>query len=1326
MKNHKLFVLAGCLWASSLLAQTADEYVTMGRTNLVAHNLVAANADFTNALALSPANEDANALAAVTRLLLLPQQTPGSNFLNRIGFSAGGRDIYGWTATLPKDTNGNTVLPANFNSSEAISFYRTNIMVALAAARTNLARITDPGFTLSLTAGETSVGEAVTVDYGDILLLQALERAAEFMGYTLNAHNFSVVINHIKDLGDADTLTVQRILSDYPSLLNQSSASDLAASKGAFTNAIMLYQQASDFIRNVRPPGAERLFDLSPDETNNEALFRSELTNALQSLNQPVQFNTNATFSLNLSNYFAGTRSLRSLTPQFNGNRYVINTLPDYTFGGILGGEPACDVESLLRHVLNRPDAGIYTGDLYDPSYNYAGVFAAFLGTDMQAKIVGYDDNIGASAFAQFSVDSGGGWSFETNGVSDYGPFIVSSYGSFNKDGSFYGDFDYFDTNYNYLFSQQLNGDWSSPLGTFQSSAGYYSGNWSGSGQSGKLYCVLTADGQVYFATIQPDGKLGDGGLGQLDSANHFTTTDFNGSVVSGTNNPATLTLSGTFVSTDLSGKWSMTRSANVPFDVPPVITTPPTNKTVPLGTNVTFSVVATGSPPLCYQWFSNDVAIAKATNTSLVLSNVTYACATNYSVSVRNVAGGTNATALLTVVPETIKPTNQIVTPTSGLQVSNAPYTITGKAGDNVLVSNVWYKLNNSDWDLASSTNNWTNWWADVTLTPGTNIVQAYAVDTSGNVSTTNSVSFVYVLSAVLTVNTNGYGTINPNYNGTSLQIGKSYSMTATAGTGFGFTGWTGSFATNGATLTFTMAPSLTFTANFVDVTRPTLSITNLASGQRVSNETFTVRGTATDNWMVSNVWYRLNGDDWDSATGTNNWWVEVDLTPGTNIFLAYAVDTSGNRSTTNNVTFQYIVSTPLQVQMTGLGTISPNYSNAVLAIGTNYSMTASPGTGFMFTNWTGGTSMPLAVLTNGTTVKFVMVSNLTLQANFLDTSKPTLSITNLTAGQRVSNDTFTVKGTASDNWMVSNVWCQINGLGWNSATNLNNWTNWSGGVTLIPGTNVVQAYAMDTSGNVSTTNSVSFQFVVTNQLGVRAIGLGTISPNYSNAWLEIGRNYSMTATQGSGFVFTNWTISTNWIGEMITNKATVQFMMESNLTLQVSFTDVTKPTLTITAPTAGQHLTNALANVKGTASDNWRVTNVWYQLNSNAWSQATSTNGWTNWTVTLPLVAGTNSIKAYAVDLGANLSTTNNVSFVSSNTFTLQLGITTGEFMTSNGFGFNLQVSPGLNGRIEASTNLVNWVTLTNFVGTNTTIYFRDVAATNLNLRFYRAATP
>ena len=472
--------------------------------------------------------------------------------------------------------------------------------------------------------------------------------------------------------------------------------------------------------------------------------------------------------------------------------------------------------------------------------------------------------------------------------------------------------------------------------------------------------------------------------------------------------------------------------------------------------------------------------------------------------------------------------PTLTIVSPSSGQVITNlysTPVTITGTASNNAIVTNVWYQVNSGGWQAASGTTNWS-----VTFIPAygvTNVFQAYAVNNFGYVSTTNTVLVKYLAGDVLTVNTTGLGSITPNLNGALLPLGTNYALTATPASGFEFTNWTGSITTNGATLKFTMATNLTFTANFADTNKPVVSITNLAAGQRVSNVVFTVMGTASDNWRVSNVVCQINGGSWNSATNINhwtNWAAGVTLISGTNVVQAYAVDTSGNKSLTNTVSFLYIVSDRLTLSVVGKGTLSPNYSNAVLAIGQSYSMTATPGTGFAFSNWTGGVYPGMAVLTNKPALQFVMQSNLVLQANFVDTNRPTVSITNPVSGQRVSNAVFTVMGTASDNWRVSNVVCQINGGGWNSATNINHWTNWSAGVTLTPGTNIVQAFAVDTSGNVSTTNSVSFQFVVINQLQIRTIGLGTISPNYSNAWLEIGRNYSITSTPASGFVFSNW----------------------------------------------------------------------------------------------------------------------------------------------------------------------------------------------------------
>ena len=43
-----------------------------------------------------------------------------------------------------------------------------------------------------------------------------------------------------------------------------------------------------------------------------------------------------------------------------------------------------------------------------------------------------------------------------------------------------------------------------------------------------------------------------------------------------------------------------------------------------------------------------------------------------------------------------------------------------------------------------------------------------------------------------------------------------------------------------------------------------------------------------------------------------------------------------------------------------------------------------------------------------------------------------------------------------------------------------------------------------------------------------------------------------------------------------------------------------------------------------------------------------------------------------------------------------------------------------------IEASTNLVNWTAVTNFVSATGTNQFTDTTAPNFNRRFYRAVTP
>jgi pectate lyase len=99
--------------------------------------------------------------------------------------------------------------------------------------------------------------------------------------------------------------------------------------------------------------------------------------------------------------------------------------------------------------------------------------------------------------------------------------------------------------------------------------------------------------------------------------------------------------------------------SGGGPPPSPPAITAHPADQTVSAGDTVTFSVVASGTPPLAYQWYFNtNTPLAGATGSSLTLTNVQTINAGTYHVVVTNAAGAaTSAFAMLTVLPATETP---------------------------------------------------------------------------------------------------------------------------------------------------------------------------------------------------------------------------------------------------------------------------------------------------------------------------------------------------------------------------------------------------------------------------------------------------------------------------------------------------------------------------------------------------------------------------------------------------------------------------------------------------------------------------------------------
>jgi hypothetical protein len=87
-----------------------------------------------------------------------------------------------------------------------------------------------------------------------------------------------------------------------------------------------------------------------------------------------------------------------------------------------------------------------------------------------------------------------------------------------------------------------------------------------------------------------------------------------------------------------------------------PTINSQPTNQMVMVGGTAAFSVVASGTPPLSYQWNFNGTNLVGATNTTLILTNVQLSQAANYTIIITNTWGSvTSSVATLTVAPSPI-----------------------------------------------------------------------------------------------------------------------------------------------------------------------------------------------------------------------------------------------------------------------------------------------------------------------------------------------------------------------------------------------------------------------------------------------------------------------------------------------------------------------------------------------------------------------------------------------------------------------------------------------------------------------------------------------
>jgi len=150
--------------------------------------------------------------------------------------------------------------------------------------------------------------------------------------------------------------------------------------------------------------------------------------------------------------------------------------------------------------------------------------------------------------------------------------------------------------------------------------------------------------------------------------------------------------------------------TVNLPV-APSIITQPQDQTNILPGATATFSVIATGTDPLSYQWYYNtNTLLTNATASILTITNVQLANAGSYSVFINNSAGSTNSSnAVLTVNTNPVAPVFN-TQPVSLVAVAGGSASFTAVAAGAAPISYQWSKNGTPIAGATSSTLTLTN----------------------------------------------------------------------------------------------------------------------------------------------------------------------------------------------------------------------------------------------------------------------------------------------------------------------------------------------------------------------------------------------------------------------------------------------------------------------------------------------------------------------------------------------------------------------------------------------------------------------------------------
>ncbi len=361
------------------------------------------------------------------------------------------------------------------------------------------------------------------------------------------------------------------------------------------------------------------------------------------------------------------------------------------------------------------------------------------------------------------------------------------------------------------------------------------------------------------------------------------------------------------------------------------------------------------------------------------------------------------------------------------------------------------------------------------------------------------------------LTVTPSGNGTVTQNPPGPTYPHGQSVTLTAVPGSGASFTGWGGAAAASGTTnpTTIIMDGDKTVTASFA-TNEFTLTVNPNPPGS----------GTVTRS-PDKPMYY--NGE---VVTLTPN--------PATGyIFTGWSGDLTGNANpgtlpmTKNSVvTANFIPSDTFTINITlnGSGSVQRNPSKPEYTYGEQVTLTAMPGNGYEFINWSGaheGSENPLTI---------TVTEDVDITANFGVAGIYSLTILPSANGSVTVNP---VRDLYSPNEEVTLT--AVPALGYM-------FTGWGGDAT---GTTNPTTIVMDANKTVS----AAFEVAPLYNLTVSTVGPGSVAVDPPGTQFIAGSIITLTATAESGYIFTGWSDGASGV----TNP--LQLVMDGNKNVVATF---------------------------------------------------------------------------------------------------------------------------------------------------------------------------